>query len=92
LLFLSSIQDHASVWKTALGICLCGLIPIWTFLSLAVDIVDLEQKLKIKCASCLLSSLQDLQLLAKGCSNLNKQIQNARMFGVPVVVAVNAFK
>uniref|UniRef100_A0A8C4XUB7 C-1-tetrahydrofolate synthase, cytoplasmic n=1 Tax=Falco tinnunculus TaxID=100819 RepID=A0A8C4XUB7_FALTI len=34
----------------------------------------------------------NLQLLAKGCSNLNKQIQNARMFGVPVVVAVNAFK
>ncbi|XP_005506427.2 C-1-tetrahydrofolate synthase, cytoplasmic [Columba livia] len=35
---------------------------------------------------------ENLQLLAKGCSNLNKQIQNARMFGVPVVVAVNAFK
>uniref|UniRef100_A0A8C0FE01 C-1-tetrahydrofolate synthase, cytoplasmic n=1 Tax=Bubo bubo TaxID=30461 RepID=A0A8C0FE01_BUBBB len=30
--------------------------------------------------------------LPLGCSNLNKQIQNARMFGVPVVVAVNAFK
>ncbi|XP_074885747.1 C-1-tetrahydrofolate synthase, cytoplasmic isoform X4 [Buteo buteo] len=35
---------------------------------------------------------ENLQLLAKGCSNLNKQIQNARMFGVPVVVAVNAFR
>uniref|UniRef100_A0A663LWZ3 C-1-tetrahydrofolate synthase, cytoplasmic n=1 Tax=Athene cunicularia TaxID=194338 RepID=A0A663LWZ3_ATHCN len=35
---------------------------------------------------------ENLQLLARGCSNLNKQIQNARMFGVPVVVAVNAFK
>uniref|UniRef100_A0A8B9TQG3 C-1-tetrahydrofolate synthase, cytoplasmic n=1 Tax=Anas platyrhynchos TaxID=8839 RepID=A0A8B9TQG3_ANAPL len=35
---------------------------------------------------------ENLQLLAKGCSNLSKQIQNARMFGVPVVVAVNAFK
>ncbi|XP_066045083.1 C-1-tetrahydrofolate synthase, cytoplasmic isoform X2 [Chamaea fasciata] len=35
---------------------------------------------------------ENLQLVAKGCSNLNKQIQNARMFGVPVVVAVNAFK
>uniref|UniRef100_A0A8C0BQ70 C-1-tetrahydrofolate synthase, cytoplasmic n=1 Tax=Buteo japonicus TaxID=224669 RepID=A0A8C0BQ70_9AVES len=46
----------------------------------------------IKRVSCLLSSLQNLQLLAKGCSNLNKQIQNARMFGVPVVVAVNAFR
>lgn len=46
----------------------------------------------IKRVSCLLLSLQNLQLLAKGCSNLNKQIQNARMFGVPVVVAVNAFR
>ncbi|XP_060118095.1 C-1-tetrahydrofolate synthase, cytoplasmic [Heteronotia binoei] len=35
---------------------------------------------------------ENLQLLAKGCCNLNKQIQNARTFGVPVVVAVNAFK
>uniref|UniRef100_A0A8C0UCD0 formate--tetrahydrofolate ligase n=1 Tax=Cyanistes caeruleus TaxID=156563 RepID=A0A8C0UCD0_CYACU len=35
---------------------------------------------------------ENLQLVAKGCSNLTKQIQNARMFGVPVVVAVNAFK
>uniref|UniRef100_A0A8C0F550 C-1-tetrahydrofolate synthase, cytoplasmic n=1 Tax=Bubo bubo TaxID=30461 RepID=A0A8C0F550_BUBBB len=35
---------------------------------------------------------ENLQLLERGCSNLNKQIQNARMFGVPVVVAVNAFK
>ncbi|XP_074852460.1 C-1-tetrahydrofolate synthase, cytoplasmic isoform X2 [Carettochelys insculpta] len=35
---------------------------------------------------------ENLQLLAKGCSNLSKQIQNARTFGTPVVVAVNAFK
>ncbi|NXD08860.1 C1TC protein, partial [Nothocercus nigrocapillus] len=35
---------------------------------------------------------ENLQLLAQGCSNLSKQIQNAQMFGVPVVVAVNAFK
>ncbi|XP_054825828.1 C-1-tetrahydrofolate synthase, cytoplasmic [Eublepharis macularius] len=35
---------------------------------------------------------ENLQLLAKGCCNLSKQIQNARTFGVPVVVAVNAFK
>ncbi|XP_063803306.1 C-1-tetrahydrofolate synthase, cytoplasmic isoform X2 [Pseudophryne corroboree] len=35
---------------------------------------------------------ENLELLEKGCSNLNKQIQNATMFGVPVVVAVNAFK
>uniref|UniRef100_A0A8D0G924 C-1-tetrahydrofolate synthase, cytoplasmic n=1 Tax=Sphenodon punctatus TaxID=8508 RepID=A0A8D0G924_SPHPU len=35
---------------------------------------------------------ENLQLLTKGCSNLVKQIQNARTFGVPVVVAVNAFK
>ncbi|KGL77367.1 C-1-tetrahydrofolate synthase, cytoplasmic, partial [Tinamus guttatus] len=35
---------------------------------------------------------ENLQILAKGCSNLSKQIQNARLFGVPVVVAVNAFK
>ncbi|XP_075049059.1 C-1-tetrahydrofolate synthase, cytoplasmic [Mixophyes fleayi] len=35
---------------------------------------------------------ENLELLEKGCSNLNKQIENATMFGVPVVVAVNAFK
>lgn len=35
---------------------------------------------------------EDLDLVEKGFSNLRKQIENARMFGVPVVVAVNAFK
>ncbi|XP_078516439.1 C-1-tetrahydrofolate synthase, cytoplasmic [Lissotriton helveticus] len=35
---------------------------------------------------------ENLELLEKGCSNLLKQIQNATQFGVPVVVAVNAFK
>ncbi|XP_044128100.1 C-1-tetrahydrofolate synthase, cytoplasmic [Bufo gargarizans] len=35
---------------------------------------------------------ENLELLEKGCSNLHKQIQNATTFGVPVVVAVNAFK
>ncbi|KAF7251871.1 C-1-tetrahydrofolate synthase, cytoplasmic [Varanus komodoensis] len=35
---------------------------------------------------------ENLLLLEKGCSNLMKQIQNARTFGIPVVVAVNAFK
>ncbi|KAG8449349.1 hypothetical protein GDO86_016121 [Hymenochirus boettgeri] len=35
---------------------------------------------------------ENLELLEKGCSNLRKQIQNATVFGVPVVVAVNAFK
>uniref|UniRef100_A0A8C6XEX6 C-1-tetrahydrofolate synthase, cytoplasmic n=1 Tax=Naja naja TaxID=35670 RepID=A0A8C6XEX6_NAJNA len=34
----------------------------------------------------------NIPLLEKGCSNLRKQIENARIFGVPVVVAVNAFK
>ncbi|XP_075470996.1 C-1-tetrahydrofolate synthase, cytoplasmic [Ascaphus truei] len=35
---------------------------------------------------------ENLELLEKGCSNLRKQIQNAILFGVPVVVAINAFK
>ncbi|CAO2586667.1 C-1-tetrahydrofolate synthase, cytoplasmic, partial [Lemmus lemmus] len=35
---------------------------------------------------------EDLDLVEKGFSNLRKQIENARMFGVPVVVAMNAFK
>lgn len=35
---------------------------------------------------------QNLELLEKGCSNMKKQIENAQHFGVPVVVAVNAFK
>jgi formate--tetrahydrofolate ligase len=34
---------------------------------------------------------ENLPALEEGCSNLVKQIQNARQFGVPVVVAVNAF-
>ncbi|XP_007435694.2 C-1-tetrahydrofolate synthase, cytoplasmic-like, partial [Python bivittatus] len=36
--------------------------------------------------------VENIPLLEKGCSNLRKQIQNARIFGIPVVVAVNAFK
>src|SRR5579863_7153526 len=35
---------------------------------------------------------ENLDLLEKGCSNLTKMIQNARAFGIPVVVAVNRFK
>ncbi|XP_067848210.1 C-1-tetrahydrofolate synthase, cytoplasmic isoform X2 [Heptranchias perlo] len=35
---------------------------------------------------------ENLDLVAKGCSNLRKQIENANMFGVAVVVAVNAFR
>ncbi|NP_001080574.1 methylenetetrahydrofolate dehydrogenase (NADP+ dependent) 1, methenyltetrahydrofolate cyclohydrolase, formyltetrahydrofolate synthetase L homeolog [Xenopus laevis] len=35
---------------------------------------------------------ENLDLIEKGCSNLRKQIENATIFGVPVVVAVNAFK
>jgi formate--tetrahydrofolate ligase len=34
---------------------------------------------------------ENLPALDKGCANLVKQIQNARKFGVPVVVAVNHF-
>jgi formyltetrahydrofolate synthetase len=35
---------------------------------------------------------ENLQLLEKGCANLVKMIQNARLFGVSVVVAVNRFQ
>src|SRR6202035_4506905 len=35
---------------------------------------------------------ENLALLEKGCSNLAKMIQNARKFGIDVVVAVNRFK
>ncbi|KAH9523064.1 C-1-tetrahydrofolate synthase, cytoplasmic [Bulinus truncatus] len=34
---------------------------------------------------------ENLNLVEQGCSNLIKQIQNANLFGVPVVVAVNGF-
>ncbi|HXQ25335.1 MAG TPA: formate--tetrahydrofolate ligase [Candidatus Acidoferrales bacterium] len=34
---------------------------------------------------------ENLELLEKGCANLKKMIQNARLFGIPVVVAVNRF-
>ncbi|XP_076155825.1 C-1-tetrahydrofolate synthase, cytoplasmic [Alosa pseudoharengus] len=35
---------------------------------------------------------ENLELLEKGCSNMQKQVENAMHFGIPVVVAVNAFK
>ena len=35
---------------------------------------------------------ENLELLEKGGGNLSKHIENARLFGVPVVVAVNSFK
>ncbi|CAM4650006.1 unnamed protein product [Leuciscus chuanchicus] len=35
---------------------------------------------------------ENLALLEAGCSNMRKQVENAQLFGVPVVVAVNAFK
>jgi formate--tetrahydrofolate ligase len=34
---------------------------------------------------------EDLQAIEDGLANLDKQIENARLFGVPVVVAVNVF-
>jgi formate--tetrahydrofolate ligase len=34
---------------------------------------------------------ENVALVEKGCENLTKQIENAKMFGVPVVVAVNRF-
>lgn len=36
-------------------------------------------------------TLQNLDLVEKGCSNLRKQIENAGKFGIPVVVAINTF-
>ncbi|XP_060024035.1 monofunctional C1-tetrahydrofolate synthase, mitochondrial isoform X3 [Lagenorhynchus albirostris] len=35
---------------------------------------------------------ENLQLVADGCCNLEKQIQIAQLFGVPVVVALNVFR
>jgi formyltetrahydrofolate synthetase len=35
---------------------------------------------------------ENLELLEKGCANLVKMIQNARRFGIPVVVGVNRFQ
>ncbi|MGH9647742.1 MAG: formate--tetrahydrofolate ligase [Bryobacteraceae bacterium] len=35
---------------------------------------------------------ENLELLERGCSNLLKHIENARKFGIPVVVGVNRFK
>lgn len=34
---------------------------------------------------------ENLELLKKGCVNLKKHIENAKQFGVPVVVAINRF-
>ncbi|AGO12518.1 AaceriAER178Wp [[Ashbya] aceris (nom. inval.)] len=35
---------------------------------------------------------ENLELVARGAANLQKQIRNAKLFGVPVVVAVNKFE
>jgi formyltetrahydrofolate synthetase len=35
---------------------------------------------------------ENLELLEQGCSNLTKMVQNARKFGIPVVVGVNRFQ
>ncbi len=35
---------------------------------------------------------EDLAAVEAGCPNLDKQIENARLFGVPVVVAINLFE
>jgi len=35
---------------------------------------------------------EDLKAVEDGCGNLEKQIENARLFGVPVVMAINAFQ
>ncbi|MBI3826886.1 MAG: formate--tetrahydrofolate ligase [Candidatus Rokubacteria bacterium] len=34
---------------------------------------------------------EDLKAVDEGCGNLDKQIENARLFGVPVVIAINSF-
>ncbi|MFQ5455027.1 MAG: formate--tetrahydrofolate ligase [Nitrospirota bacterium] len=34
---------------------------------------------------------ENVEVLEKGCENLEKHIENMRLFGVPVVVAINAF-
>lgn len=34
---------------------------------------------------------ENVEMLAKGCANLQKHIENARTYGVPVVVAINKF-
>jgi formyltetrahydrofolate synthetase len=34
---------------------------------------------------------EDLPALERGCANLDKQLENARLLGVPVVVAINRF-
>ncbi|KAK9464318.1 formate--tetrahydrofolate ligase-domain-containing protein [Lipomyces arxii] len=35
---------------------------------------------------------EDVELLRKGCANLGKHIKNAKMYGLPVVVAINQFE
>jgi len=35
---------------------------------------------------------QNVELVEKGTCNLQKQIENARLFGIPVVVAINSFQ
>ena len=35
---------------------------------------------------------EDLSAVDRGCSNLEKQVENLKMFGVPIVVAINRFE
>uniref|UniRef100_A0A673ZGN8 C-1-tetrahydrofolate synthase, cytoplasmic n=1 Tax=Salmo trutta TaxID=8032 RepID=A0A673ZGN8_SALTR len=57
-----------------------------------VVLVATVRALKMHGGGPTVSDCTNLELLEKGCSNMRKQVENARHFGVPVVVAVNAFK
>jgi formyltetrahydrofolate synthetase len=72
-----------------------GLIPSCVVLVATIRALKMHgggPKVKVGQSLAAEYSQENLELLEKGCANLVKMIQNARAFGIPVVVAVNRFK
>ncbi|KAI1105336.1 formate-tetrahydrofolate ligase [Jackrogersella minutella] len=56
-----------------------------------VVIVATVRALKVHCVPAPDASSDSVEILRKGCVNLKKQIENAKSYGCPVVVAINKF-
>ncbi|MBZ0149929.1 MAG: formate--tetrahydrofolate ligase [Planctomycetes bacterium] len=71
-----------------------GLVPDAALLVATVRALKMHSgRFEIKAGKPLPEGLQkeDLDALAAGIGNLQKQIENVRLFGIPVVVAINQF-
>ncbi|KAK1346722.1 hypothetical protein QTO34_000582 [Cnephaeus nilssonii] len=57
-------------------------------------LIDVSNSLSLSLPLCKKKEYteENIQLLADGCCNLQKQIQITQLFGIPIVVALNVFK